>query len=108
MLIVTIDSLDNMRLLGTVSAVCVMAGNIFKDTRENIRNIVGGEMVAYNEIIEKAIDTAFSRLQEKAMALGGDAIAGVRITSVDLTAGGAEIIIYGTAVSLTNASHAVS
>lgn len=62
-------------------------------------------MSAYGGVIEKAIDTAFSRLREKAEALGGNAIAGVRITSVDLTAGGAEIIVYGTAVILTDGNH---
>lgn len=87
-----------MEAIGLVTAVCVMAGNIIKDTRESLRNLIGGEMSAYGQVIEDAIEIAISRLQEKAIYLDADAIVGFRITTTDVVTGGAEIIVYGTAV----------
>jgi uncharacterized protein YbjQ (UPF0145 family) len=100
MLMTTTGLTAGMTPLGTVFAVCVMAGNIVKDTRENLRNLIGGEMRAYGGVIEQAVSTAFDRLQEKAAALGADAVVSIRIASADVTAGGAEIIVYGTAVRI--------
>lgn len=94
----TTDLEPGMEALGLVTAVCVMAGNIIKDTRESFRNLIGGEMCAYGQVIEIAIEKALVRLQEKAAHLGADAVVGLRITSVDVVTGGAEIIAYGTAV----------
>lgn len=90
-----------MEPIGLVTAVCVMAGNIIKDTRENLRNLIGGEMSAYGQVIEAAIEKALSRLQDKADGLGADAVVGLRITTTDVVTGGAEIIAYGTAVRIS-------
>jgi uncharacterized protein YbjQ (UPF0145 family) len=62
--------------------------------------VVGGEAVGYTHMVEASIRTALTRLQKNAKQLGANGIVGVRFSTSQTKDAAAEIIIYGTAVTL--------
>ena len=83
------------------SLCCVMCKNIGKDIGASFRNMVGGEMQAYTQMMAEAKDKAISYMINQAMSMGADAIVNVRFASTTIVAGGAEILVSGTAVKFT-------
>ncbi len=82
--------------LGELLTVCtVSAANIVKDVRENLRNLVGGEMKHYEALIEKTLERALKKLEVKATSGGYDGVLGVKIANPKVVEGGVEIIVYG-------------
>ena len=63
-----------------------------------MKNLVGGEIVGYTEMLNEARQLATKRMVDEAEAIGADAIVGVRYGSSAVMQGAAEIIAYGTAV----------
>jgi uncharacterized protein YbjQ (UPF0145 family) len=78
-----------------LTVVVVYAANVVKDIRENIRNLIGGRMVHYERLIDQAINTALSELEQKARDRGYDGVIGVKITNTKIVEGGVEVVIYG-------------
>jgi len=72
----------------------VVAANAVKDFKENIRNLIGGPMYHYEDLVEKAIERAIERLKEKAKRSGYDGLTGFRISHPSLVEGGAEVVVY--------------
>jgi uncharacterized protein YbjQ (UPF0145 family) len=75
--------------------VSVMAANVVKDIRENIRNLVGGRMVHYEKLVDAAVQTALDDLARKAQERGYDGVIGVKISHPSLVDGGVEVVVYG-------------
>lgn len=75
-----------------------MARNIGRDFMAFLRNIAGGEIVEYTELLAKSRDEALRRLIQKARDLGANAVLGVRFTTSNIMSGAAEVVAYGTAV----------
>lgn len=99
MKIYTIESIDKeIELLGTVKGSTVRTRNIIKDFGAGIRNIVGGEMKAYTEMLEDSRRIATDKMIEEAKLLGADAIIGVRYTTSSVMDGCTEVLAFGTAV----------
>ena len=65
-----------------------------------MKNLVGGEVKSYTQMISEAREVATERMVEEATKLGADAIVGARYGSSAIMQGMAEIIAYGTAVKL--------
>ncbi len=87
---------------GMIYANSVQAGNLLRDIREILTNIVGGRMRRYENLVERALDNAFANLKRKALEQGYDAVVCVRVGTSTVTQGGAEIIVYGTGIHLKN------
>ena len=87
-----------VKVLGVVSGSVVMAKDIGKDFLAALRNIVGGEVKEYTELLAQARDIALQRLIEKARAMGANAVVGLRFGTSAITTNAAEIVAYGTAV----------
>ena len=75
--------------------VTVYTANIVKDVRENLRNLVGGRLVHYEQLIQSALDQALADLETKAKDKGYDGVLGVKISHPSLVDGGVEVIVYG-------------
>ncbi|MEM2021092.1 MAG: YbjQ family protein [Zestosphaera sp.] len=86
------------KVLGLVSGSTVRARNIGRDIMASLRNLAGGEIVEYTELLASSRNEALSRMIEKAKALGANAVLGVRFTTSAIMSGAAEIVAYGTAV----------
>jgi uncharacterized protein YbjQ (UPF0145 family) len=87
-------------ILGVVSGNTVRAKHIGKDIMALVKNIVGGELQEYTELLADARTEAMNRMIKEAQKLGADAILSVRFASSQITAGAAELVAYGTAVKL--------
>ncbi|MHC9334275.1 heavy metal-binding domain-containing protein, partial [Clostridium perfringens] len=71
---------------------------IGKDIASSFKNLVGGEMNSYTEMLTEARQIAIGRMVDEAESLGANAIIGMRLVSSSLAAGAAEMVAYGTAV----------
>ena len=101
MIITTIESVPGKEIkeiFGFVSASTVRTKNIGNDIGAVFKNMVGGEIKAYNEMMEEARKIAIGRMVEKAEAMGANAIIGMKIGTSAVMAGASEVIAYGTAV----------
>ena len=76
--------------------------NIGKDITQSFKTLVGGELKAYNEMMNEARALATKRMVEEAESLGADAVVNIRYASSAVMQGAAEVIAYGTAVKFTN------
>jgi uncharacterized protein YbjQ (UPF0145 family) len=63
-----------------------------------LKNIVGGELQGYTELLSEARDEAFERMIEQATAKGANAVINVRFSTSSVTQGASEILAYGSAV----------
>ena len=91
----TSDTLPHVEL-GELLTVCsVGAANVVKDIRENVRNLVGGEMKHYEALIDRTLERALGKLEQRAAERGYDGVLGVKIVSPKVVEGGVELIVYG-------------
>ena len=79
-------------------ALPLQAVNAIRDIGSGLKNLVGGEMKKYNELMGKSRDTALERMEEAAKQMGADAIVAIRYCTSELAQGAAEMMVYGTAV----------
>ncbi|KDS91550.1 hypothetical protein FK85_00815 [Halorubrum saccharovorum] len=86
--------------LGLVRGNTVRARNVGRDITQGLRNLAGGELKGYSELMTDARDQAQDRMIEEAEALGADGVVNVRFTTSSIADSGAEILAYGTAVRL--------
>lgn len=100
MLLVNIDYIPGreFEVLGMVKGTVVQAKNFGRDFMAGMKNLVGGEIVGYTEMLNEARQIAVKRMVDEAEALGADAVVNVRYGSSSLMQGAAEVIAYGTAV----------
>ena len=87
-------------VLGLVKGSTIQTVNAFRDIGAGLKNLVGGELTKYNEMMNNARALATKRMVEEAEALGADAIVCVRYASSSVMQSAAEVMAYGTAVRL--------
>ena len=94
----TIPGREIVQALGLVSGSTVRAKHIGKDILAGFKNIVGGELKAYTELLTEARNEALSRMMMDASMRGANAIVNVRFATSAVAGGAAELFAYGTAV----------
>jgi uncharacterized protein YbjQ (UPF0145 family) len=87
-----------VRTLGLVSGNIVRSRNIGRDVLAGLRNIVGGEIKEYTELMTLSRRDALKRMTDEAEQLGANAVVEVRFVTAQVAATAAEILAYGTAV----------
>jgi len=85
---------------GLVSGNTVRAKHIGKDIMAGLKNIVGGELKGYTELLEDARKQAVQRMIKQAEDIGANAIVNIRFSTSSITQGAAELYVYGTAVKV--------
>ncbi len=100
MILVNTDYISGKKLetLSLVKGSTIQSKNIGKDITQSFKTIIGGELKAYNEMMNDARALATKRMVEEAEALGADAVVNIRYASSAIMQGAAEVIAYGTAV----------
>ena len=101
MMILTIESVPGKEIKevkGLVKGSTVRCKNIGRDIGASFKNLVGGEMSGYNDMLTEARQIAIGRMVEEAEAIGANAIIGMKLMSSAVAAGAAEMVAYGTAV----------
>ncbi len=86
--------------MGVVSGSVVRARSIGRDIVAGFRNLAGGEIKEYTELMAESRDLAIKRMVEKARAMGANAVLGMRFSTSAIMSGAAEVMAYGTAVVL--------
>jgi len=107
MILVTTESVAGrrtIRTLGMVKGNTVRACHIGDDLMAFLKNLVGGELAEYTEVMAKSREQAIDRMAEEARALGANAVAGIRFSTSYFTQGAAEIMAYGTALVVEDPS----
>jgi uncharacterized protein YbjQ (UPF0145 family) len=89
-----------LKHLGLVQGSTVRAKHVGKDLFAGLKNIIGGELKAYTELLQESREEAVARMVKQAEAAGANAVLNVRFATSSITQGAAEIFAYGTAVVL--------
>ena len=103
MILSNIESVPGMtitRFYGVVSGSTVRAKHIGRDIMASFRNIVGGELKGYTELLGEAREDALARMTQEAESLGANAVVNVRFSTSSIAQGAAELFAYGTAVTV--------
>ena len=100
MVLVTTSYISDRELatLGMVRGATVFSKNNGSDIAAGFKNLVGGELKGYTDMLNKSREIAIQRMIENAQEMGADAIVDVRFASSTITSGAAEVMAYGTAV----------
>lgn len=101
MLISNIEVVPGKRITehkGLVQGSTVRAKHAGKDIMAGFKNIFGGEISSYTELLQESRDEAIERMSEQARAIGANAVINVRFATSAIAEGASEILAYGTAV----------
>ena len=101
MLLSNLEHLPNHRIIQQLDVVygsTVRSKHVGKDLFASLKNIVGGELTAYTELLEESRQEALDRMIAKARQLGANAVVGIRFSTSSIAQGAAELFVYGTAV----------
>ena len=104
MILVNTDYISGkeLEMLGIVKGSTIHSKHIGKDISQAFKTLVGGELKAYNEMVNEARAIATKRMVAEAEAMEADAIVNIRYASAAVMQGAAEVIAYGTAVKFIN------
>jgi len=103
MIVVTSSQVQGMHITkthGLVRGNTVRASHIGKDIQAVFRNLVGGEVPEYTKMLAEAREQSLDRMMAEARALGANAIVDVRFDIANVMKGTAELLVYGTAVTV--------
>ncbi|MEI0748274.1 YbjQ family protein [Brachyspira pulli] len=90
----------NYELVGLVKGNVSLAKHVGKDLLAGLKNIVGGEVESYTEMLNEAREIATNRMLEEAKKLNANAIIGIKFSSSSVLPGTVEVVAYGTAIVL--------
>lgn len=101
MILTNIESIPGKNIVehfGVVSGSTVRAKHVGRDLMASLKNIVGGELKGYTELLQDSRNQATERMIEQAKQLGANAIVNVRFATSSVAQGASELYVYGTAV----------
>lgn len=100
MILVNTDYISGkeLEMLGLVKGSTIQTKNVGHDITQSFKTLVGGELKAYNEMMNTARALATKRMVQDAEMLGADAVINVRYATSAVMQGAAEVMAYGTAV----------
>ena len=102
-LVVTSDQIANYEIvetIGEVFGITVQSRDAVSDFGASIKNIFGGEIKSYTQMLENARAEAIYRLQEAAVEKGSDAVIAMRFDSNEISETASSVVAYGTAVKI--------
>jgi len=83
---------------GVVTGNTVRAKHVGRDIMAGLKNIVGGELKGYTELLQDSRNEATERMIEQAQSMGANAVVNIRFATSSISQGAAELFAYGTAV----------
>ena len=103
MILATTPTITGKRIVvthGLVRGNTIRARHVGRDIGALFKNLVGGEIKAYGKLLEDSREEALMRMMEDAQKMGANAVVSVRIATSVVMAGAAEMLAYGTAVTV--------
>ena len=86
------------KYFGLVQGNTIRAKHVGRDVMAGLKNIFGGELKGYTELLSESRREATDRMIKQAESLGANAVLNVRYSTSSITQGAAELYAYGTAV----------
>jgi len=86
--------------LGVVNGSTVRAKHVGRDIMASLKNIFGGELKGYTQLLQESRDEAVKRMVEQAQSINANAVLNIRFSTSSIAQGAAELFAYGTAVVL--------
>ena len=105
MIIATTDTIAGKRIekvFGLVQGSSIRARHLGMDLIASFKNITGGEITEYTKLMAEAREQSLDRMREQAAALGANAVVGVRFVTTEVMQNAAELVAYGTAVTIAD------
>ena len=96
----TIQGKEILEVLGLVRGSTIRAKHLGKDIAAGLKQIIGGELKGYSQMLSEAREQALQRMVSEAEKMKANAIVNVRFTSSNIMGGASEILVYGTAVKI--------
>lgn len=98
----TIEGRPIREYKGIVTGETIIGANFLKDFMAGIRDIVGGRSNSYEKVLREAKDTSMKEMEERAAALGANAIVSIDIDYETIGQGSSMLMVAvsGTAVVL--------
>ena len=84
--------------LGLVQGSTVRAKHVGRDIMAGLKNVFGGELKGYTELLEDSRKEALERIEAQAKSLGANAVINIRFSTSSVAQGASEIFVYGSAV----------
>ena len=103
MIIVNIETVPGREITaihGLVQGNTIRAKHVGRDIGAALKNLVGGELQAYTQLLSEARQQALDRMIAEAEGMGANAVVNVRFTTSSIAGGAAELYAYGTAVTV--------
>ncbi len=103
MIVVTTENIPGKKIVKTIGLVkgnTIRARHIGRDIMASFRNVVGGEITDYTKMMAESREQSLDRMIEEAKKLGANAIIGSRFITASVMQGAAELLAYGTAVTI--------
>ena len=94
----TIPGKNIKEFYGIVTGSTVRAKHVGKDFLAGLKNIIGGELTHYSELLQESREEAMDRMIKQATKSGANAIVNVRFSTSSVAQGASELYCYGTAV----------
>lgn len=103
MLLTTLEFVPGKNIiehLGLVQGSTVRSKHVGRDIMAGLKNIFGGELKGYTELLHESREEAIQRMSQQAESIGANAILNIRFSTSSITQGASELYTYGTAVKL--------
>ena len=97
----TVPGRTIVEFYGVVTGNTVRAKHLGRDIMAGLKNIVGGELAGYTELLQDSRDEATERMVQQAQSMGANAVVNVRFATSSIAQGAAELFAYGTAVRVS-------
>ena len=94
----TVPGKNIVEFYGLVTGSTVRAKHVGKDILASLKNLVGGELKSYTDLLSEARQEAIHRMFQEAESVGANAVINVRFSTSSVAQGAAELFAYGTAV----------
>ena len=94
----SIPGKEIVEFYGVVTGNTVRAKHVGRDIMAGLKNIVGGELGGYTELLADSREEATQRMIKQAESMGANAVVNVRYATSSISQGAAELFAYGTAV----------
>lgn len=103
MILTNINTVPGKKIVshyGIVQGSTVRAKHAGRDIMAGLKNLVGGELKGYTELLQESRQEAMDRMTEQARMLGANAVVNIRFATSSVAQGASELFAYGTAVTV--------
>lgn len=103
MILTTLEGVPGKKIIehyGLVQGSTIRAKHIGKDIMASFKNIIGGELKGYTELLQESRQEAVERMVQQATELKANAVLNIRFATSSVAQGAAELFAYGTAVKV--------